>query len=221
MFQSAERDDADGIVDSWIDELLGDDLANAFEAEYEGGRHDFTRILTQIRAGIVRTLGRVSRANIPRMRRGGPAPVPAIVHGEVTTRANEARGAGQLLQHSVQGWMRRGRASAPPQGNRGIATVNPDGSITWTVYGPDMRTIIYRQLIAPAGSVSPRAAVGTDDGAAQIREDTTRRVLARIPTVGQDGQVGPAQVFRKHRSHESGPDLELLAFLPSPHAYSY
>jgi hypothetical protein len=221
MFQSAERDDADRVVDSWIDELLGDDLANAFEDEYEGSRDEFTRILTQIRSGIVRTLGRVSRANLPRMRRGGPPPVPAIVHGEVTTRVNEARGAGQLLQHSVQGWLRRGRATPPPQGNRGIATVNPVGSITWTVYGPDMRTIIYRQLIASAGTVPRRAAVGTDDGAAQIRENTTRQILAGIPTVGEDGQVGPAQVFRKHQSHESGPDLELLAFLPSPHAYSY
>jgi hypothetical protein len=66
MFQSAERDDADRVVDSWIDELLGDDLANAFEDEYEGSRDEFTRILTQIRSGIVRTLGRVSRANLHR-----------------------------------------------------------------------------------------------------------------------------------------------------------
>jgi hypothetical protein len=165
----------------------------------------FTRVTTQLRQGLATPAAGapVSTADVPAWNPGGPLPVPPIAHGEVTTRAHEPQGHGQLSVHATQGWV--GPGSAGPQraqGNRGLATVNPDGSITWTVYGPDMRTILYRQLIAPPGRISPQAAQGTTNRDAQIRENTTRNVLRQLPTT-----TGAPQRLRPHRSNASGADI--------------
>ncbi|MBL9003857.1 MAG: hypothetical protein JNJ46_06405 [Myxococcales bacterium] len=173
-------------------------------ADYADGGESFTRIRTQIRRRIVRSRPGVSRTDIPRgPGPRGPAPVPRIAHGEVTTYANEPMGAGQLLQHGTQGWLRGRRAVAPPTGNRGIATVNPDGSVTWTVYAPNMRTILYRRAIAGPGYIAAAAAVGIDNQAAQTRENAVRALLSTIPTIGG----GPPQIFRSHATNVAGPDL--------------
>lgn len=168
---------------------------------------EFTRIFTQIRAGLVRLARGVSRLRTPAPRPES-LPVPRIAHGEVTTASQEGRGVGQLTQHATQGYVRRGRPVGPEaiRGNRGIAVVNPDGSVDYTVYSSGLRTILFRRRICGAGCVPTAHATGSAPGSAQVREDVVRTLLAQIPTI-EGSTAMPPQIFGPHNSSVSGPDL--------------
>ncbi|MFY0562799.1 hypothetical protein ACN28E_03060 [Archangium lansingense] len=195
------------LEDAWLDEFLGEDLElEAFDEARRGGERggdSFIRVITQIARGLVTTTpGTVSPVPIPQWNPVGPPPSPPpVAHGEITTYGNEARGHGQLTVHGTVGWVpSQGSAVPPPRGNRGLATVNPKGSITWTVYAPDMRRILYRQLIAPEGTIPEQEA--RDPRFAQRRENIVRGVLNRLRT-----STGRPQQLRPHPASAPGPDI--------------
>jgi len=195
----------------WNDAIRTPDLDR--DADHDRCGEGFEQVILPLTDGRIPAAGRnVSMDPVPEWT-GRLRPVPPIVHGEVAT--DEGAGHGQLAVHMLQGWRTpAGNPVLPPHGNRGLATINRDGSVTWTVYAPDMKSIIYRQLIAPAGSVSPR---GASPQAKQRRENRVRSLLGRIPTAMVRRRVpgvtavrrafGPPQVFQWHGYNTPGPDL--------------
>ncbi|MGC4093187.1 MAG: hypothetical protein QM756_35930 [Polyangiaceae bacterium] len=119
---------------------------------------------------------------------------PPIESGEVTFPANERLAVPKLRDEATLGWLDRGGTQRRvPRGNRGVATVNPDGSVDYTVLNPELNHVLWRRRIA--GPAASRR--NLDD---QRREDVARRLVARVS----------GQPLRRHSAQDVGPDLRPL-----------
>lgn len=214
-------------LDEWL-ESFADDRPDVGDELY--------RPHTEMRAGLVnvpaspavRTERDQQMPPLPRQLEQHHRP-PEVAHVEVSTARNEARALAQLRQQGTVGWLTHsrggpGQARQPPQGLRGLAIEHPDGSIVYTVYSPDMRTVEYRQKIRPAHAGPrvprrpprrPRTAQERRQHAQAVlraaadRERRARNAINRVASQTAPSGGPPAQrlIRAKPNVTGSGPDL--------------
>lgn len=170
-----------------------EELSHFAEVDRRADFDELERIFRRMQANIVTHDPQAAsdREVPPLYDSGRDARPPTIQSGEVTTPEHERQASPKLREEAQLGWLdRRGRHRRVQPGRRGVATVNPDGSVDYTVFNQALNHVLWRRRILRP---DPSRAGLTP----QQREDLARNTVARLSR----------QALRPHSAQDVGPDL--------------